>query len=119
MSVLVCRRSFVGCPAPLAAQVVELARCFPGLGLAVVRPSSRAFSSWVCVSSFAAEAAALRFAAVAAGQFFGPGSFCVVRFTGRRWRVSVPCLSPAVVVRVCLGRPRLAHRLGGRLVLAG
>ncbi|MCC5617865.1 hypothetical protein LC605_22830 [Nostoc sp. CHAB 5836] len=56
---------------------------------------------------------------MAAGQFFGPGSFCVVRFTGRRWRVSVPCLSPAVVVRVWLGRPRLARRFGGRLVLAG
>ncbi len=118
MSTLV-RRSFVGCPAPLAAEVVELARCFPGLGLAVVRPSSRAFSSWVCVCSFASELAAVRFAAAAAGQFFGPGSFCVVRFTGRRWRVSVPCLSPAVVVRVCLGRPRLARRFGGRLVLAG
>ena len=116
---VIARRSFVGCPAPLAAEVVELARSFPGLDLAVVRPSSRAFSSWVCVSSFSSEAAALRFAAVAAGQFFGPGSFCVVRFTGRRWRVSVPCLSPAVVVRVWLGRPQLARRLGGRLVLAG
>lgn len=118
MSTLV-RRSFVGCPAPLAVEVVELARSFPGLGLAVVRPSSRAFSSWVCVCSFASELAAVRFAAAAAGQFFGPGSFCVVRFTGRRWRVSVPCLSPSVVVRVCLGRPRLARRFGGRLVLAG
>ena len=106
---VVTRRSFIGCPAPLAVEVVELARCFPGLGLAVVRPSSRAFSSWVCVSSFASEAAALRFAAVAASQFFGPGSFCVVRFTGRRWRVSVPCLSPAVVVRVWLGRPRVGR----------
>ncbi|WP_229498102.1 hypothetical protein [Nostoc mirabile] len=84
-----------------------------------MRPSSRAFSSWVCVCSFASELAAVRFAAAAAGQFFGPGSFCVVRFTGRRWRVSVPCLSPSVVVRVCLGRPRLARRFGGRLVLAG
>ena len=80
MSALV-RRSFVGCPAPLAVEVVELARSFPGLGLAVVRPSSRAFSSWVCVCSFASELAAVRFAAAAAGQFFGPGSFCVVRFT--------------------------------------
>lgn len=114
---VIARRSFVGCPAPMAVEVVELARSFPGLGLAVVRPSSRAFSSWVCVSSFASEAAAVRFAAVAAGRFFGAGSFCVVRFTGRRWRVSVPCLSPAVVVSVWLGRPRLAR--GGRLVLAG
>lgn len=119
MSALVARRSFVGCPAPLAASVLELARLFPGLGLAVVRPSARAFSSWVCVCSFASEAAAVRFAGVAAGRFFGSGSFCVVRFTGRRWRVSVPCLSPAVVVRVWLGRRRLAKRFGGRFVLAG
>ena len=66
MSTLV-RRSFVGCPAPLAVEVVELARSFPGLGLAVARPSARSFSSWVCVCSFASELAAVRFAACGGG----------------------------------------------------
>ncbi|MHC5827970.1 MAG: hypothetical protein ACYT04_71800 [Nostoc sp.] len=69
--------------------------------------------------SFGSEAAAVRFAGVAAGRFFGPGSGCSVRRFSRRWRVSVPCLSPAVVVRVWLGRRLLARRFGGRLVLAG
>ncbi|WP_158680636.1 hypothetical protein [Nostoc sp. 'Lobaria pulmonaria (5183) cyanobiont'] len=72
------------------------------------------------MSSFASEAAALRFAATVGVEFFGAdNTYFAVRFTGRRWRVSVPCLSPAVVVRVWLGRPQLARRFGGRLVLAG
>lgn len=112
-------RSFVGCPAPLAGLVVELAGSFPGLGVCAVRVSSRSFSGWVCVCSFGSEAAAVRFAAVAAGRFFGSGSGCFVRRFGRRWRVSVPCLSPVLVVSVWLGRRRLARRFGGRLVLAG
>lgn len=110
------QRSFAGCPAPMAAEVLQLARSFPGLGVVVVRPSARSFSGWVCVCSFSSEVVARRFAGAAAAQFFGPDSFCVVRQFGRRFRVSVPCLSPAVVVRVWRGRPRLGRY---RLVLAG
>ena len=81
-------------PAPAPALVVSLAGSFPGLGVSAVRRSSRSFSRWVCVCSFAAYPVARAFAGRAASAFFGPGSFCVVRRVGRRFRVSVPCLPP-------------------------
>ncbi len=111
---MVVRSSFVGCPAPLAGEVLALAQSFPGLGVVAVRPSSRSFSSWVCVSSFASEGVAVAFARRAAGRFLGSGCGCVVRCVGRRWRVSVPCLSPAVVAVRPVGRPRF-----GRFRVAG
>jgi hypothetical protein len=106
---MVVRSSFVGCPAPAAAEVWLLAQSFSGLGVVVVRPSRRSFSGWVCVCSFASELVARSFAARAAGRFLGAGCGCVVRRFGPRFRVSVPCLSPAVVVCVRRGRPRLGR----------
>lgn len=111
----VVRSSFVGCPSPVAGEVLELARLFPGLGVVVVHPSARSFSGWVCVCSFASESVARVFAARGASRFLGSGCGCVVRRFSRRFRVSVPCLSPTVVVLVRRGRPRLGHF---RLVLA-
>ncbi|WP_155960629.1 hypothetical protein [Fischerella sp. PCC 9605] len=110
------RSSFVGCPAPVAAEVVSVAQSF-GVGVAAIRPSGRSFSGWVCVCSFGSEAAALRFAAAVGVELFGAAdTYFAVRSVGRRWRVSVPCLSPAVVVRVWRGRPRLGRF---RLVVGG
>ena len=79
---------------PAPALVVSLASSFPGLGVCSVRRSARSFSRWVCVCSFAAYSVACAFAGRAASAFFGPGSFCIVRRVGRRFRVSVPCLAP-------------------------
>lgn len=109
----VVRSSFVGCPAPLAASVLALARLFPGLGAVAVRPSVRSFSGWVCVCSFRSSVVARRFASVAAARFFAPGAFVAVRRVGRRFRCSVPCLSPGGLV---VARPvsRVAVRVGGR-----
>jgi hypothetical protein len=113
---VVTRRSFVGCPAPVAAEVVSVARRF-GVGVAAVRPSSRSFSAWVCVCSFRSEVAALRFAAAAGVEFFGAdNTYFAVRSTGRRWRVSVPVVVSSVVVVRPVGRPRLSRF---RVVLAG
>jgi hypothetical protein len=81
-------------PAPAPALVVSLASSFPGLGVCSVRRSARSFSRWACVCSFAAYSVACAFAGLAASAFFGPGSFCIVRRVGRRFRVSVPCLAP-------------------------
>ena len=81
-------------PAPAPALVVSLASSFPGLGVSAVRRSARSFSRWVCVCSFATYSVACAFAGRAASAFFGPGSFCIVRRVGRRFRVSVPCLPP-------------------------
>lgn len=100
----VVRRSFVGCPAPLAVEVCELARSFPGLGVVAVRPSARSFSGWVCVCSFASESVARAFGCAAVARFFGAGAFVVVRRFCRRFRVSVPCLSPGSLVLAL--RPR-------------
>ena len=71
------------------------------------------FSGWVCVCSFAAEAVATQFSEFAATEFFGRFAYVAVRSAGRRFRVSVPCLSPAGFVAV---RPvsRPAVRLAGR-----
>ncbi|MFB2772262.1 hypothetical protein ACE1AT_23685 [Pelatocladus sp. BLCC-F211] len=114
--VFVVRSSFVGCPAPLAAEVVSVAQSF-GVGVAAVRPSGRSFSGWVCVCSFGSFAAAREFARAVGVRFFGESdTYFAVRAVGRRWRVSVPCLSPAVVVRVWRGRPRFGRF---RLVVAG
>lgn len=94
-------------PAPGSRSVVALAGSFPGLGVSAVRRSSRAFSGWVCVCSFASSAVAAAFAGRAASVFFGPGSFCVVRRVGRRFRVSVPCLPrPSVLLAL---RPRFVR----------
>ena len=68
---MVVRSSFVGCPAPVAAEVWLLAQSFPGLGVVAVRPSRRSFSGWVVVCSFASELVACAFAARAASRFFG------------------------------------------------
>ncbi len=107
--------SFVGCPAPTAAEVVCVAQSF-GVGVAAVRPSARSFTAWVCVCSFRSESAALRFAAAAGAEFFGAdNTYFAVRFTGRRWRVSVPVVVSSVVAVRPVGRPRLGR---GRLVLA-
>ncbi|PAX59426.1 hypothetical protein [Brunnivagina elsteri] len=108
--------SFVGCPAPVAAEVFSLAWSL-GVGVCAVRPSARSFSGWVCVSSFSSQSAALRFAAVAGVRFFGAAdTYFAVRRFGRRWRVSVPVAVSAVVVV----RPASRLRFGrGRLVLAG
>lgn len=94
-------------PAPVAAVVASLAGSFPGLGVCAVRRSVRSFSGWVCVCSFGSSAVAVAFARRAAAAFFGPGSFCVVRRVGRRFRVSVPCLPPRSLV-VAL-RPRFVR----------
>ena len=110
------RSSFVGCPAPSAGEVLALAQLFPGLGVVAVRPSSRSFSSWVCVSSFSSEAVAVAFARRAAGRFLGSGCGCVVRHVGRRFRVSVPVVVSAAVAVRPVGRPRLGRF---RVVLAG
>jgi hypothetical protein len=107
--------SFVGCPAPLAGEVVSLAWSL-GVGVCSVRPSSRSFSGWVCVCSFRSQSAALRFAAVAGVRFFGAGdTYFAVRRFGRRWRVSVPVVVSSVVAVRPVARPRLGRF---RLVLA-
>lgn len=94
-------------PAPGSRAVVALGRSFPGLGVCATRRSSRAFSGWVCVCSFASFAVARAFAGRAASVFFGPGTFCVVRRVGRRFRVSVPCRSrPSVLLAL---RPRFVQ----------
>lgn len=94
-------------PAPAACVVQSLASSFPGLGVCVIRRSSRSFSRWVCVCSFGSFVVASSFAARAAAGFFGAGSFCVVRRVGRRFRVSVPCLPPQSL-RLAL-RPRFVR----------
>lgn len=106
------RSSFAGCPAPAAAEVLRLAQSFPGLGVVSVRPSGRSFSGWVAVCSFRDRAVASSFSRAAAAQLLGDGCFCVVRSTGRRFRVSVPCLSP----RLFASRARSGARLDGRFV---
>ena len=111
------RPSFVGCPAPAAVEVLLLAQRFPGLGVVSVRASGRSFSGWVAVCSFRERAVAFAFSRAAAAQLLGAGCFCVVRSAGRRFRVSVPCLSPylfAVRLRrvVRLGRFRVAPVFG-------
>ena len=94
-------------PAPGSRAVVALAGSFPGLGVCAVRRSSRAFSGWVCVCSFASLAVARAFGRRAASVFLGPGTFCVVRRVGRRFRVSVPCCSrPSVLLAL---RPRFVR----------
>lgn len=90
------RPSFAGCPAPAAAEVLMLAQSFPGLGVVSMRPSGRSFSGWVAVCSFRDRAVASCFSRAAASQLLGEGCFCVVRSAGRRFRVSVPCLSPCL-----------------------
>jgi hypothetical protein len=93
--------------APGSRSVVSLAGSFPGLGVCSVRRSVRSFSGWVCVCSFASFAVARAFAARAASVFLGPGTFCVVRRVGRRFRVSVPCCSRASVLLAL--RPRFVR----------
>ncbi|MBD1836667.1 hypothetical protein [Coleofasciculus sp. FACHB-501] len=109
-------------PAPAPAAVWVLARSFAGLGVVAVRPSVRSFSGWVCVASFASRPVAAAFSRAAASELLG-GGFCAVRPSpsGRRFRVSVPCLVPRVRVRfparsVRVGRLRL--RCPGRAVAA-
>jgi|GEM_PF-883935 len=98
-------------PAPASAIVHDFASRFPGLGVVAVRRSSRSFSGWVCVCSFASENVARAFASRAASGFFGPGCFCYVRRACRgrfvRFRVSVPCLPPRSLV--VLLRPRFVR----------
>lgn len=106
------RSSFLGCPAPVAAEVLCLAKSFPGLGVVAIRPSGRSFSGWVVVCSFPSAEVAKAFSDAAA-QLLGEGCFCVVRHVGRRYRASVPCLNPPglVVLRrsrgVQLGKYRI------------
>lgn len=103
------RPSFLGCPAPVAAEVVSLAKSFSGLGVVAIRPSGRSFSGWVAVCSFRSSDAAKAFSDAAATQLLGDTNcFCVVRRVGRRYRVSVPCLSPAVFAV----RPRRGVKVG-------
>ena len=93
--------------APSSRSVVSLAGSFPGLGVCSVRRSVRSFSGWVCICSFASFAVARAFAARAASVFLGPGTFCIVRRVGRRFRVSVPCCSrPSVLLAL---RPRFVR----------
>ncbi len=93
------RASFIGCPAPSVAEVLSLAKSFSGLGVLAVRPSGRSFSGWVAVASFKDRSSALNFSDTAADQLLGEGCFCAVRSVreGRRYRVSVPCLSLPLV----------------------
>ncbi len=77
--------------------MLSLAKSF-GMGVVAVRPSGRSFSGWVAVASFRSSEAAKSFSDAAAAQLLGEGCFCVVRRVGCRFRVSVPCLSPALVV---------------------
>lgn len=99
-----------GCPAPSAGAVWRLASSFPGLGVVALRPSSRSFSGWVCVASFASRTAALAFSRAAVLRLLGGSGFCAVRPSpsGRRFRVSVPCLSPRFRVQF----PARSVRLG-------
>lgn len=106
----VVRSSWDGCPASTAADVLALARHFPGLGVIAVRPSFRSFSGWVCVCSFASQSVAVAFARAAASRFLGSGCGCVVRAVSRRFRVSVPCLSPSVVVARPVSRAAVCLR---------
>lgn len=106
------RPSFPECPAPAAAEVLRLAQSFPGLGVVSVRPSGRSFSGWVAVCSFRDRTVASSFSRAATSQLLGEGCFCVVRPAGRRFRVSVPCLSP----RLFASRARSGARLDGRFV---
>jgi len=92
------RSSFQGCPATGADEVLQLAKSFPGLGVVAIRPSGRSFSGWVAVCSFRSAEVAKAFSDAAAAQLLGDECFCVVRRVGRRYRVSVPCLSPRPVV---------------------
>lgn len=104
------RSSFLGCPAPTAREVLQLAKFFPSLGVVAVRPSSRSFSSWVAVCSFKSSEAAKSFSDEAAAQLLSDQNcFCVVRQVGRRYRVSVPCLNPPLVAL----RRRRGVKLGG------
>lgn len=98
----------MGCPAPAAGEVWLLAQSFPGLGVVAVRPSGRSFSGWVAVCSFRSSDVAIAFSKAAGSQLLGEGCFCAVRCVGRRYRVSVPCLSPQFVAV----RPRRGVRLG-------
>jgi hypothetical protein len=108
------------CPVPTVKEVVSFARQF-GVGVVSVRPSRRSLSRWVAVCSFASIEAAQRFKAAAGVQFFGCAhTYMASRQTGRRWRVSVPCVNPPLfacdrrrVVRVgdrrfLLAAPKLA-----------
>lgn len=101
-SVSPCRRRSVpgGVSAPFVASVLRLARSFPGFGVCLVRGSSRSFSGFVAVCSFASRCVALAFSG-AASRLLGPGCFCAVRAVGSRFRVSVP-VSPCRPLR--LGR---------------
>lgn len=102
------RSSFLGCPAPCRAEVVQLARTFPGLAVVAVRPSERSFSGWVAVCSFRSRSTAIAFSRSAASSLLGEDCFCAVRPAGRRFRVSVPCLSPPLFAV----RSRRGVRLG-------
>ena len=97
----VLRRPWLGCPAPSSRAVVALARSFSGLVGCFVRPSSRSFSGWVCVCSFASLAVARSLALAASSQFQLP--FCLVRSVGGQFRVSVPCV-PSAPFRLGLSR---------------
>lgn len=103
------RSSFQGCPAPGAADVLQLAKSFPGLGVVAIRPSGRSFSGWVAVCSFRSAEVAKAFSDAAAAQLLGDECFCVVRRVGRRYRVSVPCLSPQLVAVRLRQVVRLGH----------
>jgi hypothetical protein len=109
--------------APAAASLV--AGCWSGaagfLG-ALVRPSARSFSGFVCVCAFSSSVGAVAFAARAAACVGVP---CVVRRAAcGRWVVSVPvvpCLAPrgvwlrpAAFLGCCSGAVR-SLRAGGAL----
>lgn len=102
------RSSFLGCPAPSAHEVLQMAQSFPGLGVVAVRPSERSFSGWVAVCSFRSRPAAIAFSQVAASELLGESCFCAVRSAGSRFRVSVPCLNPPLFAI----RPRRGVRVG-------
>ena len=101
------RSSFNGCPAPSATEALSLAKSF-AVGVVAVRPSGRSFSGCVAVCSFRSSKDAIAFSEAAASGLLGEGCFCAVRRVGRRYRVSVPCLSPLFLV----ARPRRGFQLG-------
>jgi hypothetical protein len=94
-------RSFENCPAPLAAEILELAKKF-NVGIVAVRPSKRSFSNWVCICSFRDSQTAEAFKRKACRLFFSEDVYLATRCGNRgRVRVSVPCLSPEnLIIRI-------------------
>lgn len=104
------RFSFLGYPAPAAAEVIQLARGFQDLGVVAVRPSERSNSCWVAVCSFRSHTSVIAFSQADASQLLGLG--CCSRQFKRR----CAGLSPMPVARLFAIRPHRGTQLGGQFV---